>query len=96
MFKQTCLIGTVTFLQLPFFSLHSVYYHIIPRISGKQAIIKAIDHAIHTGFKLDLFNNDQLDELMNYRLMRGFKVLFKRTPLNKAISLRPRFVHDWL
>jgi len=40
----------------------------MPHISGKQAIIKEIDHAICTVFMRDLFN-DELDELMNYRLM---------------------------
>ena len=32
-------------------------------------LLKEIDHAIRTGFMLDLFNNDELDELMNHRLM---------------------------
>ena len=60
----------------------------MPHISGKQAIIKEIDHAIRTGFMLDLFNNDELDELMNYRLMAmECRTISPRMPIpkNKAM-----------
>ena len=60
----------------------------MPHISGKQAIIKEIDHAICTRFMLDLFNNDEFNELMNYRLTAlECRTISPRMPIpkNKAM-----------
>ena len=60
----------------------------MPHISYKRALINEIDFAIRMGFMFDLYNDEELDELMDYRLMvMECRTILSRTPIpkNKAM-----------